>query len=456
MNPNSSPHTWAGASSSSNSSYNNNPIQQQQQEQQFFQQAQILPSQATPHNPQQQQRQQQQQDQETSYGFVKEKEDAILLAEACVAGTLKPVSDLQTSGFSSLAMRSGTILVFVENSAQMQKMRFRDAGAWSSSRISGAFLLYRQVEYTDKKKTVAVAEAERSSLFVNTSLRPYTKLISNGLAKRTITIPGSDGNRYRVINYFYPHEVEGFYKKGGASSWYSLPIPSQQPEFDQFKHLLAKGPTASSSSSTVRSSRSSKSSRQSSRNPSDSPVLLVSASGSPKQSQAFIPDWQQTIGTSSSRSSSITDLVSSPAEQPRHQPHQSPYYQPPKSYSSSYLPQAFQHHQHPQQQHQQPQQQTQWHIPLSSQAHAPIAQSQFVSNEGQSLHSAMMTNRYDIESMGTRNTNVREMAMFQLNPPQWLNEPAILPPLRNLLPQPDYIQQHIQEREEKETDEREH
>ncbi|KAI9330879.1 hypothetical protein BDR26DRAFT_871077 [Obelidium mucronatum] len=328
--------------------------------------------------------------QQTSFGFVKDKEDAILITEACVSGALKPVSDL-TMSTSLLAMQSGTILVFVENSEQMQKMRFRDAGAWSSSRISGPFLLYRQVETSDKKKNDVILAGERSSLFTTTSLRPYT----------------NDGNRYRVINYFYPNDVEVFYKRSSAAgpsnrmAGQVLPIPSLQPEFDQYKHLIPAGLGSSSSRGGSR-----KSSRQSSpsgavmgmgADMSESPtVSSLDSSGSASRRVS----WK--LSNSSTGYMAIQDLVQvEPHPQQAPQPvHNNPYstsdYQAPRSHS---YPPPF------------------W-IPSTSQAHTQNAQSQFV------LHSALMANRYDVlgRTFGATNTEF----------PHWLNEPAILPPLRNL------------------------
>ncbi|KAI8611026.1 gluconate transport inducer 1/Pac2, partial [Chytriomyces sp. MP71] len=83
---------------------------------------------------------------ETFFGFVKDRADAQLLVEACATGLLTPVSQLSVSA-SSLHMRSGSVIVLKETArTQAQKTRWRDAFSWSSSRISGPFLLYREVE----------------------------------------------------------------------------------------------------------------------------------------------------------------------------------------------------------------------------------------------------------------------------------------------------------------------
>ncbi|KAI8831465.1 gluconate transport inducer 1/Pac2, partial [Chytriomyces cf. hyalinus JEL632] len=83
---------------------------------------------------------------ETWFGFIKEKKDAQILVDACAANLLTPIRELSSST-STLEIRSGSVIILQDTSTTpAQKTRWRDSFSWSSSRISGAFLLYRQVE----------------------------------------------------------------------------------------------------------------------------------------------------------------------------------------------------------------------------------------------------------------------------------------------------------------------
>ncbi|KAI8610613.1 Gti1/Pac2 family-domain-containing protein [Chytriomyces sp. MP71] len=171
---------------------------------------------------------------ETWFGFVKDPEDAQMLVNACVQGALKCAEDMPLAGNRTEPLRSGSVVVFCENSESM-RVRWRDGLNWSCSKISGRFLLYREVVIGD---TPVPQQRERHSNFIVQNVRKDTKLIPNGLAKRTISLVGDDGRRYRVINYFSPTDVSHFYKNKPGSSLrgaQSLQRPSDLPEFRPFR-----------------------------------------------------------------------------------------------------------------------------------------------------------------------------------------------------------------------------
>ncbi|KAI8831609.1 Gti1/Pac2 family-domain-containing protein [Chytriomyces cf. hyalinus JEL632] len=172
---------------------------------------------------------------ETFYGFIKDTLDASLLIESCIAGTHTPVKDIPF-GVNTLPLRSGSVVVFAESSAQSLRMRWRDGWAWSSSRIHGAFLLYREVEPTTSR--TIHQQIETTQLFTQAAAKPNTKLIPNGMAKRTITLHGSDGNRYRVISYFYPNDVEYLYKPVSPQHTHYFPVPSRIPAFQRYQQKV--------------------------------------------------------------------------------------------------------------------------------------------------------------------------------------------------------------------------
>ncbi|KAI8827614.1 hypothetical protein BJ741DRAFT_714227 [Chytriomyces cf. hyalinus JEL632] len=113
---------------------------------------------------------------------------------------------------SGVRIRSGTVLVFAEKTAKVEKMRWRDGLNWSYSRISGSFLLYREVEPIPQHSyNNTPPQILENSEFILRSVRPNTQLIPGGLAKRTMTVEGSCGTKFRLINYFYPNHVQHHY-----------------------------------------------------------------------------------------------------------------------------------------------------------------------------------------------------------------------------------------------------
>ncbi|KAJ3394109.1 hypothetical protein HDU84_000137 [Entophlyctis sp. JEL0112] len=145
---------------------------------------------------------------ESWFGFVKDKADAVMLVEAVIAGSLKALKMVPASA----KLRSGSVVIFAESHLQTQMTRWRDGESWSPSRIQGPFLLYREVESTKGKSGNGASQAEAAKCrFSTTSMRPNSRLVANGFAKRTITIVGSDNTKYRVISYFFPDDVAYLY-----------------------------------------------------------------------------------------------------------------------------------------------------------------------------------------------------------------------------------------------------
>ncbi|KAJ3380698.1 hypothetical protein HDU84_005644 [Entophlyctis sp. JEL0112] len=144
---------------------------------------------------------------ETFYGFIEDPLDALHVIEGCINGTLKafnggPMDMARTS------IRSGTIIVVPDTNLKIR--RWRDNIKWSASRAYGPFLLYRQTENataspsaSDSESNLPVQENHMQigglePAFSSKTLKPNTRLVKNGLTKRTITMKGSDGNKYRI------------------------------------------------------------------------------------------------------------------------------------------------------------------------------------------------------------------------------------------------------------------
>ncbi|KAJ3240202.1 hypothetical protein HDU78_002394 [Chytriomyces hyalinus] len=200
---------------------------------------------------------------ESFFGFVETQLDAQILVEAVIHKLIEPVFNMPLV-MSGLSIRSGSVIVFPERKDQAQLSRWRDAFCWSASRMNGPFLLYREIEPSEKavrKQMVGGLRSlsasplssapppalsrsgrqARSTLFATSSLRKNTKLVPDGFAKRTIVITGSDGGKYRVISYFYPSDVEHIYQPRGSLPPHQEQMALKTPSQTQFfQHTLLK------------------------------------------------------------------------------------------------------------------------------------------------------------------------------------------------------------------------
>ncbi|KAI8844341.1 Gti1/Pac2 family-domain-containing protein [Chytriomyces cf. hyalinus JEL632] len=190
---------------------------------------------------------------ETFFGFVETQTDAQILVEAVIHGLVDPIFNMPIV-MSGLCIRSGSVIVFPERKDQAQLSRWRDAFCWSASRMNGPFLLYREIEPSEKavRKHKMQCSAfpslsssppppfmsgrrSRTNLFSTSSLRKNTKLVPDGFAKRTIVVTGSDGGKYRVISYFYPSDVEHIYdlkRNNNNNNNNNMPPPPPPPHWD--------------------------------------------------------------------------------------------------------------------------------------------------------------------------------------------------------------------------------
>ncbi|KAJ3114303.1 hypothetical protein HK100_001704 [Physocladia obscura] len=187
---------------------------------------------------------------ETFFGFVKDKNDAMLIIEACVHGRLKCIPPYK---YANLNFRSGSIVVITQKSYDTSSIRWRDGGNWTTSKLNDGFLLYRETEPLPEGFLSPYFPIETVPLFTAGSLKANTQLIPGGMAKRTISLVGSDGNRYRVISYFYPTDVENHYNSGQMHQGRSfLKTPTEIPELAVFTgHLQSADPGSENSDGSV-------------------------------------------------------------------------------------------------------------------------------------------------------------------------------------------------------------
>ncbi|KAI8845066.1 Gti1/Pac2 family-domain-containing protein [Chytriomyces cf. hyalinus JEL632] len=201
----------------------------------------------------------------TYYGRIESPMDASLVIEACIKGILKEMSGVAEA--STIDIRPGTVLVIHERGGSIQ--RWRDGHQWSPSRISGNFLIYREVERLNVKDMIPSTEdSHRKSALapINGSKQTKPKMYSilpEGLTKKTISLIGSDRQTYRVISYYETEEPKLKSNRtdlrGGAdgsrvSSNDALPRPSQDESFAP-PDLYPKDPNASSSNEDMNRKR---------------------------------------------------------------------------------------------------------------------------------------------------------------------------------------------------------
>ncbi|KAI8622706.1 Gti1/Pac2 family-domain-containing protein [Chytriomyces sp. MP71] len=146
------------------------------------------------------------------FGFIEEPMDAVTVVEACIAGKL----NFFQGEAPYYKAKSGDVIVIPESNRVVR--RWRDNIQWSPSRAFGPFLLYRQVEPMPKDAVTSIplkysfrrvqsnSAALEPTFSVNT-LKAGTRLVENGLTKRTISLSGSDGQKHRVINYYTANDV---------------------------------------------------------------------------------------------------------------------------------------------------------------------------------------------------------------------------------------------------------
>ncbi|KAI8620704.1 hypothetical protein BC830DRAFT_459167 [Chytriomyces sp. MP71] len=112
--------------------------------------------------------------------------------------------------------KSGDVIVIPESNRVVR--RWRDNIQWSPSRAFGPFLLYRQVEPIPKNTVTSIPlkysfrrvqsnVAALEPTFSAKTLKAGTRVMENGLTKRTISLTGSDGQKHRVISYYTPNDV---------------------------------------------------------------------------------------------------------------------------------------------------------------------------------------------------------------------------------------------------------
>ncbi|ORY53879.1 hypothetical protein BCR33DRAFT_845096 [Rhizoclosmatium globosum] len=172
------------------------------------------------------------------FGHIRSDIDAAILVEACIRGEMEALNSTNTP-MNSVQIQSGTCVVFTEGMKKGELVRWRDGMNWSASRIQGPFLLYREVYPGKQPRPPVTRESSTTELrFGKTTVRGDYSHVRGGLAKRTISIVGSNRQKYRVISYFYPCEVAHLYGELTVLP-NALRAPSELAQFT--KYLYNRG-----------------------------------------------------------------------------------------------------------------------------------------------------------------------------------------------------------------------
>ncbi len=135
---------------------------------------------------------------ETYLGLIKSPTDALLVFEACRIGLLRRVNT-RLSDAERGKIRPGSVFVWDERESGMR--RWTDGKSWSASRVSGAFLTYREMEGRETHYVhtffppASVSSNSDEDGDAGMSYKP------NGLVKQSFSIITSQGQKLHLISY---------------------------------------------------------------------------------------------------------------------------------------------------------------------------------------------------------------------------------------------------------------
>ncbi|KAJ3316736.1 hypothetical protein HDU76_001584 [Blyttiomyces sp. JEL0837] len=155
---------------------------------------------------------------ESAFGHLEGAVDAMLVVEGCRTGVLSCL-DGRPKEIGDVSLRSGSIIVFDEIGSRMR--RWRDGKKWTPSRMSGPFLVYRELDGSLSDDQVISGDKQNSSSIHKQHQsqdnrridsneqdnRGIPRVKEDGLIKKTISITTEEGRRYRVVSYYSQSDV---------------------------------------------------------------------------------------------------------------------------------------------------------------------------------------------------------------------------------------------------------
>ncbi|ODV92941.1 hypothetical protein CANCADRAFT_1541 [Tortispora caseinolytica NRRL Y-17796] len=150
---------------------------------------------------------------ESYYGALRTTWDAILLVEAARIGKIPKIKRRLISEERSL-IRPGSIFIWDEAEADIK--RWTDGKSWSSSRLTGSFLVYREIELCPPYRSSFPEESDMQQVIAARSpaampggmeflkippLPEGYRILSGGLIKQSFSISTSEEVRIHLIAY---------------------------------------------------------------------------------------------------------------------------------------------------------------------------------------------------------------------------------------------------------------
>jgi len=134
----------------------------------------------------------------TFYGHIASTQDALILFEACLNGTITHVARRPHDRERASLIKSGNVFIYEEHSSGIK--RWTDGVPWSPSRILGNFLVYRELErpFPPGEKKRAMKRSKRSPGVSKQDQYNMTgNVMSNGynaVSAATSSFDGQSGN----------------------------------------------------------------------------------------------------------------------------------------------------------------------------------------------------------------------------------------------------------------------
>ncbi|TPX54518.1 hypothetical protein SeMB42_g00230 [Synchytrium endobioticum] len=173
-------------------------------------------------------------------GIITTAKDALMIIEACRQGILPILMNRPKERERDL-IRSGSIIVFMENQSGMK--RWRDGFRWTPSRIATPFLIYRQLD--DEHEELEHESTPRRINDMN--------LKKGGLIKKALSL-AVDGTKIHMISYFTREDeaANTLSCPSNSAIFASIQIPDDL--WSQIQHDAVGASTAGSTDSPRRRS----------------------------------------------------------------------------------------------------------------------------------------------------------------------------------------------------------
>lgn len=153
---------------------------------------------------------------ETYNGYVRTPADAILLIQACYNGFL-PRVDKRLSPKQGRSIRNGSVFIWEENETGLR--RWTDGRKWSPSRVSGRFLVYREMESKTTNPSMTQTAPEQNTTSESPrQKRDFRSVVGidevqsverpkSQLMKLSFSIASPTGQHWHLINYYHQSDL---------------------------------------------------------------------------------------------------------------------------------------------------------------------------------------------------------------------------------------------------------